>query len=226
MKVDYAAIQHDPALQRGLYGLTEITRYLSFDHERQLAAHTVARWVHAGLTVSEHKSRRADYSFADLVTMLVVRNLVELGLSLGAIRDTEAFLRERYDLEHPFLSVRLKTDGADVFYEASPSVADQLTAANRGGQEVLRPAITSALKGVEYIDALAAKWTPVAGILLDPTIQFGEPCVVDSRVTTSQLAEMAAQENAGPEELAKIYRLNQADVRTALEFERRLALAS
>jgi len=224
MEVDYKTIHEDPALKRGLYGLNELTSYLNFDQPRTLAASTVARWAHKGLSALEHTARRSDYSFVDLVSMLVVRNLIVQGLSIGDIRRADAHLRERYGHDHPFVSVRLKTDGVDVFYDALPSIADQLTAANRGGQEVIRPAITRALQGVTYEHGLAATWSPVDGVTLDPKIQFGEPCIADRSVTTSQLAELATGMSTAA--LAEAYRLDESSVRQAIDFERRLVISA
>src|ERR1700733_11989057 len=114
--IDYAAIEHDPALRRGVYGLTELTHYLSLERDQALSPSTVARWI-AGISKPDtHQARRPDYSFADLISMLVVGNLVSLGLTLSEIRAAESHLRGRYELGHPFMSVRLKSDGVDVFY--------------------------------------------------------------------------------------------------------------
>jgi hypothetical protein len=71
--------------------------------------------------------------------MLVVGDLVSLNLTLAEIRSAAARLRERYDLDHPVMSVRLKTDGIDVVYDEQPSFAEQITSANRGRQQVIRP---------------------------------------------------------------------------------------
>jgi uncharacterized protein (DUF433 family) len=226
VRVDYEAIQTDPALRRGLYGLGELTSYLNLEAVKPLAASTVARWLQVLSASAHHRPRRPDYSFADLISMLVVRNLVQLGLNLRDIHAAEDFLRERYHHEHPFVSVRVQTDGVDVFYDAAPTIAHQLTAANRAGQEVLRPAILGALRGVMYEHGFAAAWSPVDRIVLDPTVQFGEPCIADTRVTTSSLAELARTANAEPSELARLYRLDEVDVLTALDFEDRLATRS
>ncbi len=214
-------VRQNPAFRRGLYGLREIRRYLAFRHERPLSDSAVARWAVAGLSVRSHTARHADYSFLDLISLLVVRDLVNLGLPLRAIRNAEAHLRERLGVERPFASINLTTDRVDIFYEAAPTVVDQLTAANRGGQEVLVPAIRRALRGVRYDAGVAASWSPTRGIVLDPTIQFGEPCVSNTRITTTQLAELARYET--PNDLARLYRLKWESVREALEFEDELA---
>ena len=225
VEVDDQAIQEDSALRRGLYGLNELTTYLSFDWV-PLSDSNVARWAQRGLSALEHRPRRSDYSFADLIGLFVVRNLLDVGLGLGEIRNAESYLRERYGLEHPFLSVELKTDGVDVFYDAAPSIADQLTAANRWGQEVFEPTITRALTGVGYKDGIASYWSPTAGVVLDPTIQFGEPCIEETGLTTRQLATLAQKSDVLPVELAHRYRIPQLSVERALAFERKLLHAA
>lgn len=222
---DYIAIETDPALRRGIYGLTELTRYLSIDGDRTLSATTVSRWI-TTISNSDHAARRPDYSFADLVSMLVVRNLVDLGMQIREIHEAEIHLREVYGIDRPFLSVKLKTDGVDVFYEASPSLVEQLTSANRGGQEVIRPAIAAALSGVNYHNGLAAEWSPLDGIVLDPTIQFGEPCIAETRITTRLIADLINDSGVDPSLVALSYRIGEDAVRRALQFEERLAAAA
>jgi uncharacterized protein (DUF433 family) len=60
------------------------------------------------------------------------------------------------------------------------------------------------------------------GVVLDPTVQFGEPCVADTRVTTAKIGEFSS--GAGRSELAQMFRLDEASVERALDFERRLAV--
>lgn len=224
MTVDRDEIREDPALRRGLYGLREMTRYLGFDQARRVHEATVARWTQQALSDVEHRPRRPDYSFADLVSLLVVRNLVFLGISLRDIRAAEGYLRDLYGIPHPFNSIRLKTDGVDVFFDASPSIAAQLTSANRAGQEVFEPVIFGALTRVGYDDQAAIEWSPIEGVVLDPTIQFGEPCIVGTRMTTSQVAEVGA--SLPVKDVAHMYRLDPLLVERALEFERKLAQAA
>jgi len=60
-------------------------------------------------------SRRL-YSFRDLVQLLVVSRLRDMGVSLQRIRKCLAFLRKRFpDLEAPLAGVSLVTDGENVF---------------------------------------------------------------------------------------------------------------
>ena len=225
MKVDYEAIHSDPALRRGIYGLTELTRFLNLDRNDRLSAPTVARWAQNALAGLEHRTRRRDYSFADLIGMLVVRDLVDLGMRLSEIREAEIYLRQRFGHEHPFLSERLQTDGADVFYDALPSVPDQLTSANRWGQEVFEPTIGSALRGVTYDHSVAAVWEPVEGVYLDPSIQFGEPCVSGTGITTARVAGLVASESSTAA-VAEMFGLSVDAVGLAVSFERSLAIAA
>jgi len=145
----------DPILGAGLYSLSELSRYLA---SRKLAASPskVLRWIQDGLAVSDHQRGAPTYSFHDLVSLLVVGWLRSRGVSLSAIRSAEAYLREARGLERPFALEEIYTDGVNVLYRASPVIAEQLTAANRRGQEIMareawRPSGTSGRTSVSIL---------------------------------------------------------------------------
>jgi uncharacterized protein (DUF433 family) len=213
-----------PALGTGLYSASELSRYLS---SRSLAAspQTVANWIRQGLTPSEHLGRTPTYTFHDLISLLVVGWLREKGVKLSAVRQAEAYLRESLGIERPFAREEIYTDGVNVLFEANPLIEDQLTAANLGGQEVMRRALAETLRGVRYENELAIYWDIRPFVRLDPTIQFGAPCVTGTRVPTAQLADFI---DAGdePSRLADLYELPPASVDEALHFERELAKAA
>ena len=121
--------------------------------------------------------------------------------------------------------MRLFTDGVDVFYEATPTISAQITAANRGGQEVLRPIIEAALRGVVYEREVAVRWKATPPIVLDPEIQFGEPCIEGTRVTTVEL-RYAHKQVDEISAIADLYGISDEDVDLALEFESKLERAA
>lgn len=88
------------------------------------------------------------------------------------------------------------------------------------------PAITGALKGVTYEHELAISWSPWRGVVLDPTVQFGEPCIANTRVPTEQIVEALRSSELEPPEVARMYRVEERDVRHAVEFEEKLLVAA
>lgn len=212
------------ALGRGLYGVTELAHYVAYQSHAKVRADDVARWLRSALNPVEHARRRPDYSFHDLVSLFVVRELVGAGVRPAAIRLAEIHLRGTLGIERPFAHVRVKTDGVNVLYEASPMIEDQLTAANRLGQEVSVPTIATALRSVVFEHDVAVRWMPDESIELDPAVQFGEPHIRGTRVLTEQIAELAKK--ASLEEVARWYELTLDAVESAVRFERRLAAAA
>jgi uncharacterized protein (DUF433 family) len=218
-----------PSLERGIYGLEELRRYAAYQRGRTLPLHHVRSWMHHALAPDKHRSRRPDYTFHDLVSLFVVRELVDAGVAPAAIRSAEVHLRDRFHQPRPFATRKIFTDGVEVLYEPLPSAEGQITSASRGGQEVIRPAIEAALRGIRFDPhGLATAWDAKvkdrgdALITLDPRIQFGEPCVTGTRLPTAQLWEQA-QAGESAHDLASSYGVSVSAVKAALTFEEKLA---
>ena len=41
------------------------------------------------------------------------------------------------------------------------------------------------VSGLRFTDHVAAGWSPQHGVVLDPAVQFGEPCIHHTRIPTS-----------------------------------------
>lgn len=149
-----------------------------------------------------------------------MRDLVGAGLTPATIRDAESHLQAETGMRRPFASEEIYTDGVDVLWKATPAIPDQLTAANRRGQEVLLPTIQNALRGVGYADGIATTWKAAPSVVVDPTVQYGEPCVAGTGVRTARLWALARRGQTA-QDLAKSYELSLAAVRAALKFEDR-----
>jgi uncharacterized protein (DUF433 family) len=209
-------------LNDGLYGLTELSRYVAYHHWKQPDISRTARWLSRALNPVHHERGRPDYSFHDLISLFVVRELVAAGVRLPAIRAAESHLRQRLELARPFASVKLKTDGVNVLYRAAPEVRFQLTAADLHGQEVLAPTIQTALQDVYYERSVAVRWRPDPHVELDPRVQFGEPCVLGTRIPTGQIAALVA-EGGDFATIARLYDIPIEAAEHAVRFERELA---
>ena len=210
--VPAAADSPDARMGTGLYSLAELSRYL---RGRSLPASSpkVLRWIRAGLAASDHQG------------LLVVGWLRSNGVQLAAIRKAEAYLREERRIARPFATQEIFTDGINVLYRANPSIADQLTAANRRGQEVLLRTLGDTLWGVAYDSGLAVWWDIREHVRLDPAVQFGAPCLAGTRIPTAQLF---ALQDAGDtrEQIAALFAQPRELVDEAIEFEAELARAA
>lgn len=213
-----------PPLGRGLYSLTELRRLIGMREGDAPAVPTLARWISEGLTPSRHQRGRPTYSFHDLISLLVVRWLRGEGVRLSQIRHAEGYLRETENVARPFAMREIQTDGINVLYRAEPLIREQLTAANRGGQEVLERALGNSLRGVGYEDDLAAWWRIRSSIEIRPDISFGEPCIIGTALRTAQVRGLL-RAGESPERVSKLYEVPLERVLAALEFESQLAHA-
>jgi uncharacterized protein (DUF433 family) len=65
------------------------------------------------------------------------------------------------------------------------------------------------------------RWRPTAGVVLDPRIQAGAPCVAGTRVPTVTISTLLLDQN--PEDVAADFGISTEDVHAAAKFEERLA---
>jgi uncharacterized protein (DUF433 family) len=209
------------ALGLGLYSVADMSRLLGATGEVASPA-KVARWARDGLVA--HRKGQPEYSFLDLISVLVVAWLRRHGVGLPDIKAAEAYLSHEVGMKRPFAHHHIYTDGVNVLYRANPTIEDQITAANRGGQEVLAKTLTGVLKGVKYQNDLAAWWEIQDGVRIDPRIQFGDPCVTGRALRTSQVAGMQ-QAGESTQRIAEFYDLSTEAVERATQFEATLAAA-
>jgi uncharacterized protein (DUF433 family) len=207
---------------RGFYTAADMRRLVGLDAPGFLGPSKVSRWLGA-LAPSGRLGTRA-YTFYDLISLLVVTNLRKRGFTLRTIADAERHLKDTLGVPYPLATEWLATSGADILYRGRPRVAEQLTAANRGGQEVFVRAIEQATRRVRYADSWAVRWDLADGVAVDPNVQFGDPCIAETAILTAHVARQAAsgRDAAG---LARDYGLRQAQIRCAIRFEDALTAA-
>jgi uncharacterized protein (DUF433 family) len=92
-------------------------------------------------------------------------------------------------------------------------------------QQVFRTIIEPSLRDLEFEASAVARWYPLGvkhrSVLVDPARSFGRP-IVRRGVPTEILAEAVKLEGS-VDAVASIYEVPKAEVRSALEFEHRLA---
>jgi uncharacterized protein (DUF433 family) len=210
------------ALGRAFYGLGDLRAYLALSGSRDDADRALP-WLTTVLNPIPHKPRRPDYSFSDLISLFVVRLLLQKGVTPKTIRDAERYLRKQLQTDRPFVSEEIKTDGRNVFYR-DDVIPGQIEAADMRGQQTMREAVKDRLTSVRYTDGTAAYWTPLENVMLDPRVQFGEPVIAGTRLPTETVA--AAVRHFGPAGAAERFAISPEAVSSAVAFERKLAAVS
>jgi uncharacterized protein (DUF433 family) len=213
---DLKALRGD--LESGFYALRDLRAFVAIDGSAA-DAERVPQWLRATLNPVDRRPRHPDYSFADLISLFVVRELLRKGVAAHTIRDAEIWLRRKWKTERPFISGEIQTDGRGIFVDDN-LVAGQIESADRHGQQVLRELVRERLTRVHYHEGSAAYWTPVNGVLIDPRVQFGAPVLTGTRLTTGLVS--AAARELGRERAAQRFRIAADDVTRAVRFEKRL----
>lgn len=103
---------------------------------------------------------------------------------------------------------------------------DILAVANRGGQLAFTQLIRDNLIPVHNMTfdhyGVAASWGPHERVMIDPTIQFGRPCIAGTRIPTSDIAGMI-EAGDSVEFVASSYGLSVKQVVSAKSWEEKLA---
>jgi len=205
----------------GIYQLADCAKLLHAPRE------TVREWTVKGLAPSRKKGQRISppsYNFADLVSLLVVRELRRRGIPLQRIRKAEEYLRGIEGFDRPLATKRLYTAGRDILFRlaAEEDHGTHLVAATRGGQTAIEEAFESVLSAVHYDEQIASYWLPWEDVQVTPERQFGAPCVFGTGIQTATLYGFY-QAGDQPEFIAQLYSLPLERVERAIAWENSLA---
>lgn len=210
-----ATLRNDVHIERPTYPI----------HSRNLI-----RWIRVGLMSPELRNipgKELLISFEDLVSMRVIAILRSLGVSWKKIHKAEDWLRDKTGYPRPFAIERVWTETIDVFAEFH----EGFIAASRGGQLAFTEMVGQYLQSVQDMIFVphndinvADSWAPHEDILMNPRIQFGEPCIKGSRIRTRILWQLFHGGDSFSY-LMRSFNLTQEQLEHALEWEDRLSIA-
>ena len=218
----------------GIYEVTEAASYLRVTlpkilcSEISLTSSKLIRWIRHGLadkSLIDVNGHQMVITFEDLICMRVISFMRSFGISFQAIHRAHSWLEEITGHPRPFATERLWVEdlGAMDIYA---DMENMLAVANRGGQFAFTALVKEKLIPVHNMTfdefGVASSWSPDDYIRIDPTIQFGRPCITGTRIPTSDIAGMI---EAGDSEefLAASYGLSVAQVVSAKMWEEKLA---
>ena len=212
----------------GIYDPPEAARYLkaSTDADGMLTLDStkLIRWIRRGLA-SEDLAELSAYNilidFEDLVSMRVIAALRVAGVRWSEIRRTNRWLRDEMGVERPFATELLWLGQGQLFSEWTR----RLVSASRHGQMAL-DLICQYLIPVHGLtfdetSGLASSWEPFGGIVLEPRVQFGAPCIKGTRIPTRTVAGMIEAGDTATW-VADAYGLSVDEVQAARDWESRL----
>ncbi|MCH8831886.1 MAG: DUF433 domain-containing protein [Chloroflexi bacterium] len=182
------------------------------------------RWVKEGLTgryLLGLRGRDVALTFLDLVSLRMIAVFRSYGLRAMEIRDAHDKLQEYRGWSHPFAMEPIWLSGLDIYVKEN-----NIPLAVTRNWQIAFEFINEFIGPVHHLlfndDELPTAWEPSPGIVLDPNVSFGEPCLRDTRIATQVLW---ALHSAGdpPERIAQAYKVPVSQVKSAIAWEDALA---
>ena len=215
----------------GIYDLPEAARYLKASAPGSVvypvSSAKMIGWIRRGVAspdLVDVSGRELLIGFEDLVSMRVIAALRASGVAWPAIREAERWLRRETQSQRPFATETLWTGQRQIFVEWRK----QLVAASAAGQLAFDLLVDYLLPvndlSFSQETRMATSWEPSSGVVLEPAVQFGAPCIKGTRIPTRTVAGMI-EAGDSPEYVARAYDQPLEAIEEACEWERLLRAA-
>lgn len=226
-------------LNRPLYSLAEASKLAG------LTPHRTARWLRGyrytykltrggewrtgsqGPIVKRGSRGESTYvSFLELVDLLLVKEFLARRVSLQRLRKALAEAAEWIGEPH-FGHEKFFAIGKDIYLQAGLFEGRIMRLLSHGQWAI--PAIIEELGDRIEFDrstGFARRWFPLGKqgpVVVDPAVLFGRPSIVSSRVGTANVYDLYLGENKNLAAVSKWMRIDRAQAKAAVAFERQLA---
>ena len=213
------------AREAALYIRATLTRSPSFP---SINTQHISWWAREGLAADDFGPRSGGpgfINFLELVSYRMVATMRAYGISSRDIQIAHALLRERWEWRYPFAMEPIWIGAPDIFVH----IGDTPVAVTRFWQaslEFMRDfliPVESGFHGLRFdVDDEATTWTPYEGVVLNPRLQFGEPCIEGTRVPTETIWAFY-QSGDSVDMLAEMYSLPSPKIEAAIAWEETIA---
>lgn len=182
------------------------------------------RWIRDGLSgqyLTGLRGNEVALTFLDLVSLRLIAVFRAHGVTSREIRDAHNALRKARGWSHPFAMEPIWLSGMHIYireHDIPIAVTRNWQAAFDFVHLFVGPMHNLAFGENNY----PTTWEPREGIVLDPQVSFGEPCIKGTRIGTQILWALAAAGDS-PERIAEAYELPVDQVEAAIAWEHRLA---
>jgi uncharacterized protein (DUF433 family) len=175
---------------------------------------------------AKRKEDGAEVSFLQLAEIVVVSGFRHRGVALERLRRAHAFAKRNFNLDYPFASIKLRTDGTHILHEFEVrEPGGRLLSLDQRGQLALPGSVLEVLQSFDFEDEWAARWYPAGKdvpIVVDPRYAAGRPAIPGRSVTVDTLYERW-QAGQAIEFIAREFRLRKNDVEMVLQHAGKLA---
>ena len=222
---------HTSSTFKGIYEIPDVARYLkvALDYGCDVnpsISSTIRLGIQKGVVSSRNvkaRGRKITLNFEDVISMQVIMTCRANGVSWKDILITEDWIRKNKGFNRPFASDYFWT-GQRELYVGLPR---HLLSGSKGGQMALFRILERYLEPVRHRLSFnetthrATSWEPFDGVLLEPEIQYGSPCIKGTRMPTRTIFEMIETGDT-VSDVAEEYILLEKEVEAAREWEERL----
>jgi uncharacterized protein (DUF433 family) len=157
-------------------------------------------------------------TFLDLVEVVAIGGLKDLGMTLREIRQIVENCQEVLNVQRPLVSLQFKVGGREVFVSHEGTLVEVLRGkGRRAWDEVLGPFIAT----LDYDDDLASRWWPLgkgAPVCVDPEYGYGYPVISRTGVRTEIVLERF-QAGDTRDQISEDFNVSPSEVDGALRFE-------
>ncbi len=210
----------------GVYPMTDAALFIRATTpigNHRLSTNQLFRWAREGLAgeylVGLHGKEIA-LTFLDLVSFRLISIYRAHGVPPKEIRFVHDVLRSARRWAYPFAMEPTWIAGRNILIEE----AGTKVSISRGWQSALQfteEYIVPAHRLVFGDDQQALSWEPHDGIVLNPAVDFGSPCLKDTRIATETIWALHAAGEPN-DRIADAYSISHTQVEAALAWERRL----
>ncbi len=182
------------------------------------------RWVRDGLTGHYLTGLRGDdvaLTFLDLVSLRMIALFRAYGVTSLEIRNAHHELQAARGWSHPFAMEPIWISGLHIYIKENdiPIAITEHWQSALNFVELFQGPMHNMVFGD---DEAPEQWEPQTGIVLDPKISFGEPCLKGTRISTQVLWALA-QAGDPSDRVALAYHLPVDQVEAAIAWECKLA---
>lgn len=217
------AITHKNELGFGIYTIPDISRLLKIDR-RKVTRYINEYWDERlgkklfsdTYTWSVNKRNRA-VNFYVLIELSTFFKLQELGVKAKTILKARTSIAKELNLDYPFASSKLLTDGKRIWYEFEGDIIN----ADGSSQTNFVQIIESFAQKVDFADdSLAQRFFPFGrdkSIIVDPHHQFGQPIIKGTNINTEVIFRM--YKSGEPiSALSVLYDITEKEINDVIDF--------
>jgi uncharacterized protein (DUF433 family) len=161
-------------------------------------------------------------SFHDLLELRFIKEFLDQGVSLTAVREASRLAAEILKVEsHPFITHAFMTDRKSILH----SVDKRMLNLNHGQYELEGIIKQSLFKGFIYSDNIATAWHPSQeekSVILDPSYSLGKPINERTGIRTRAIFHAWSVEGEDSRAVASMFGLKSREISEAVQFEQRL----